>query len=228
VGKTELFPTLYPEGKDQFGLRGDRLVTRLDYLHHLLEMEPTEVWLKTDTHQHQQIIDTLDSTSEGSLVVNHDGHELTGVRKEDPLRTGLFGALSFGFIAATVLSILGYLLNAYISIKSRALQFGVLRATGLSVPQLISALATEHLILISIGILLGTGLGGGAGWMFTRFLQLSIIAREAIPPFFVETPWSSITRLYTILILIFIVALVVSVQLLRRMKVHTILRLGEQ
>jgi putative ABC transport system permease protein len=228
VGQTEFFPTLYPQGEDQFGVRGDRLVTRLDYLQNLLGMGPTEVWLKTETSQHHKIIATLNSTAKESLVVNHDGHELTGVRKEDPLRTGLFGALSFGFIAATVLSILGYLLYAYISIKSRALQFGVLRATGLSVQQLISALATEQLILISIGILLGTGLGGGAGWMFTQFLQLSVIAREAIPPFLVETPWSSITRLYTILIVIFIVALAVSIQLIRRMKVHAILRLGEQ
>jgi flagellar motor component MotA len=82
--------------------------------------------------------------------------------------------------------------------------------------------------LIGIGILLGTILGGGAGWMFTQFLQLSIIAKEAVPPFLVETPWISIFRLYIILIVIFGIALAVSVQLLRRMRVHAVLRLGEQ
>ncbi len=228
AGSLELFPTLFPDGRDQFGSKGDRLVTRLDYLQDIQGLEPSEVWLKTNPNQHHQVISNLRSTPNDSLVVNHDGHQLAGVKKEDPLRTGLFGALSFGFIAATVLSILGYLLYAYISIKSRALQFGVLRATGLSVNQLIQSLAVEQIIIISFGIFMGTLLGSGAGWIFTRFLQISIIAQEAIPPFLVETPWISIARLYTILIIIFGLALAVSVQLLRRMRVHAILRLGEQ
>jgi putative ABC transport system permease protein len=221
AGTIGYFPTLYPDD-------GDRLVARLDYLQDLLGVEPSEVWLRTQPRQHRQAVAALRETSQGGLVVVHDGHELAGVRQEDPLRTGLFGALSFGFVAATVLSILGFLLYAYISIQSRSLQFGVLRATGLSVRQLIVALATEQLSLIGVGILLGTTLGGGAGWMFTRFLQLSIIARQAVPPFLVITPWGIIVRLYVILIVIFAAALAVSVHLLRRMRVHAVLRLGEQ
>jgi ABC-type antimicrobial peptide transport system permease subunit len=96
------------------------------------------------------------------------------------------------------------------------------------VQQLVAALAIEQLSLIGVGILLGTALGGGAGWMFTRFLQLSIIARESIPPFLVVTPWDLILQLYLILIVIFGAALAVSVYLLRKMQVHAVLRLGEQ
>jgi putative ABC transport system permease protein len=228
VGIFDHFPTLYSQGKDQIRFRGDSLVARLDYLNDLIGAEPNEVWLKTIPRQHRQVITSLLSSPNDNLVVNHDGHQLAGVRKEDPLRKGLFGMLTFGFVAATVLSILGYLLFAYISIQSRTLQFGVLRATGLSVRQLIIALATEQIILIGLGVLLGTALGGGAGWMFTKFLQISIIAREATPPFIVETPWSSIARIYIILIFVFSIALFVSIQLLRRMRVHAILRLGEQ
>jgi putative ABC transport system permease protein len=220
AGAIDYFPTLYPAS-------GDRLITRLDYLTNLLAVEPSEVWLKTQPRQHRQVIAALYQNPTGKVIIE-DGHQLAGVRKEDPLRTGLFGALSLGFIAASVLSIIGFLLYAYVSIQARALQFGVLRATGLSVGQLIRAIAFEQLLLIGIGVLLGTGLGGGAGWLFTRFLQVSIIAREAVPPFLVETPWSSIISLYLILVIVFGVALVASVYLLRRMRVQAILRLGEQ
>ena len=79
-----------------------------------------------------------------------------------------------------------------------------------------------------MGIALGTALGAGAGWMFTRFLQVSIIARESVPPFLIVTPWSTIFQLYVILVIVFLVALVASVHLLRRMRVHAVLRLGEQ
>jgi putative ABC transport system permease protein len=220
AGTVGYFPTLYPED-------GDRLVARLDYLSEMLEVEPSEVWLRTDPRQHERVIAALQAPSNRKVVI-HDGHELVGVRKDDPLRTGLFGALSVGFVAASVLSVLGFLLYAVTTIQARALQFGVLRATGLSVGQLVGLLSTEQLALIGVGIALGTALGAGAGWMFTRFLQVSIIARESVPPFLIVTPWSTIVRLYVILVVVFLVALVASVHLLRRMRVHTILRLGEQ
>ncbi|HUV90847.1 MAG TPA: FtsX-like permease family protein [Anaerolineae bacterium] len=220
AGTLGTFPTLYPED-------GDRLVARLDYLAGVLETEPSEVWLRTDPRRHEQTIAALEAPSNRKVVI-HDGHELAGVRKDDPLRTGLFGALSIGFVAASVLSVLGFLLYAITTIQSRALQFGVLRATGLSVAQLVGLLSTEQLTLIGVGIALGTALGAGAGWMFTRFLQVSIIAREAVPPFLIVTPWATIVRLYIILVIVFLVALAASVHLLRRMRVHAVLRLGEQ
>jgi hypothetical protein len=77
-------------------------------------------------------------------------------------------------------------------------------------------------------IALGTALGAGAGWMFTRFLQVSIIARESVPPFLIVTPWSTIFQLYIILVIVFLAALTVSVYLLRRMRINAVLRLGEQ
>jgi len=220
AGYLGYFPTLYPDD-------GDRLVARLDYLTETLEVEPSEVWLRTDPRQHEQAIAALQAPSNRKVVI-HDGHELAGVRKDDPLRTGLFGALTTGFVAASVLSVLGFLLYATTTIQARALQFGVLRATGLSVGQLVGLLSTEQLLLIGVGVALGTALGAGAGWMFTRFLQVSIIARESVPPFLIVTPWTTIFQLYIILVIVFLAALAVSVHQLRRMRIHAVLRLGEQ
>jgi hypothetical protein len=93
---------------------------------------------------------------------------------------------------------------------------------------LINALSIEQLSLIALGLLLGTLLGGGAGWIFTRFLRVSIIAREAVPPFLVTTPWLTIFELYFIIMVIFTAALFFSVYLLRRLRVYAVLRLGEQ
>jgi hypothetical protein len=64
--------------------------------------------------------------------------------------------------------------------------------------------------------------------MFTRFLQISIIAREATPLFMVTVPWIAIAELYIILVVIFSVALAASVYMLRQMRIASVLRLGEQ
>jgi putative ABC transport system permease protein len=221
AGTLGYFPTLYPAD-------GDQLVANLDYVQKMSGDRTSEVWLDTRPAQHAQVAAALRKRGDQNTVSIEDGHTLIGVRKDDPLRTGLFGALSLGFIASCVLSILGFLLYAYMSIQSRSLQFGVLRATGLSVNQLVKALSSEQLSLIGIGIFLGTVLGGGAGWLFTRFLQLSIIARESVPPFLVTVPWAAIAELYIILVIIFGIALSASVYLLRQMRIASVLRLGEQ
>jgi HAMP domain-containing protein len=49
-----------------------------------------------------------------------------------------------------------------------------------------------------------------------------------VPPFLIVTPWATILRLYVILVVVFLAALAASVHLLRRMRVHAVLRLGEQ
>jgi hypothetical protein len=43
--------------------------------------------------------------------------------------------------------------------------------------------------------------------MFAGFLQLSTIAREAVPPLMVVTPWPAIVRPHAILVIIFAAAL---------------------
>lgn len=222
AGTFDYFPTLFPA-------EGDLLVGNLDYLLDMVGGPPSEAWLRLEpgVTTRRNVIAAL-KAEPGKLVRITDGHELTGIRSDDPLRTGLFGALSVGFVAATVLSTIGFLLYAYMTVQRRALQLGVLRATGLSVSQLAGILATEQLFLIALGIGLGTALGAGTGWTFTRFLQLSIIARQAVPPFLIVTPWPTIFRLYLILVVIFAAALATSVWLLRRMRVHAVLRLGEQ
>ena len=120
-----------------------------------------------------------------------------------------------------------YLIYAYLGLKQRSGQFGLLRAMGLSSTQLLVVVTMEQMILVGVAIMLGTMLGGGTGWLFTRFLQLSIVARESIPPFLIEFPWEVIARLYVVLGLIAAITLVVSGYFLRKLRVYASLRMEE-
>ena len=218
LGTLGYFPTLYPE-------EGSQLVARLSYLQKLQALEASEVWLQTDAGQRSQVEVLLGSAADG-LILTQDGHELI-IQRTDPLQVGLFGTLSLGFVAASSLSILGFLLYAYTDVRQRSLQFGILRASGLSISQLIATLGTEQLTLIGLSILLGTALGSGSGWLFARFLQVSIVARQAVPPFLIVIPWPLIGRLYLVLLILFVSVLLASAYLLRRLKIHAVLRLGD-
>ncbi|NOZ26878.1 MAG: ABC transporter permease [Chloroflexi bacterium] len=220
LGEIRYFPTLDPT-------KGDFVVANLNYVQEATGFPPGEAWLKISGGQRARERVKAILNGLGDTLNLADGHELAGIRGDDPLRTGLFGALSVGFIVATLLSVLGFLLYAYVTIRARMLQFGVLRAQGLLSGQLAALLAVEQITLVGLGVLTGTALGVGSSDLFTRFLRVSIIAREAVPPFQIVTPWGLMARVYLILALILLAGLVTTMMMLRRLQVYAILRLGE-
>ncbi|MEM7028746.1 MAG: ABC transporter permease [Chloroflexota bacterium] len=220
VGTIGLFPTLYPD-------EGSHLITRLDYLTTQFQVPPTEVWLDTNVDDQQQIKESLTQLANG-LIQFHDGITPStnpgNTTRVDPLQTGIFGTLSLGFAAATGLSLLSLLIYAYLGLRQRSGQFGLLQAMGFSARQILAVITIEQLILVGVAILLGTLLGGITGWLFTRFLQLSIIAQGATPPFLIVIPWPLIGRLYITLLVIAGLALGLSGYFLQRMQIHASLR----
>ena len=66
------------------------------------------------------------------VVDARDAAALIAEEQAQPRRQGLFGLLSVGFIAAGVLTLLGFLISALIAARRRAIELGVLRALGMS------------------------------------------------------------------------------------------------
>jgi putative ABC transport system permease protein len=139
----------------------------------------------------------------------------------------LFGLLSVGFAAAAVLTVLGFLLYALFSFRRRFIEFGVLRAIGLSSEQMTSFLAWELAFLILMGGALGTGLGAWVSAFFIPFLQIGVDEATRIPPYSVDIAWSAIFHIYALFGALFVVALATLVIMLRRMKIFQAIKLGE-
>jgi putative ABC transport system permease protein len=88
-------------------------------------------------------------------------------------------------------------------------------------------LAAELAFLILMGGLVGTGLGVWISNMFIPYLQVGSDAASQIPPYVVYVAWQEILRVYALFGLLFIVALVTLVVLLRRMKIFQAIKMGE-
>jgi len=147
--------------------------------------------------------------------------------QELPERQGLFGLLSVGFGAAAVLTVVGFLLYALFSFRRRFIEFGVLRAVGLSSKQMSAFLAWELAFLILMGGGLGTFLGGWVSSFFIPFLQVGADEQSLIPPYVVDIAWSAIFRIYALFAVLFVVALITLIVMLRRMKIFEAVKLGE-
>lgn len=239
AGAFDLFPTWYPES-------GTIIVGNLEelYLHAGAEY-PHEVWLGTSQAADPESIAytvrgfsiLLDQQADQSRLVQNGLNTIVdewssadlNIRAEQrrPERQGLFGLLSVGFVASAILTVLGFLLYSLFSFRRRFIEMGMLRAIGLSIPQMTALLAAELAFLVLLGIGVGTALGVFASRLFVPFLQIGASAQSQYPPFEIEIAWLSITQIYVLFFILFVAALSVLSALLVRMKIFQAIKLGE-
>jgi putative ABC transport system permease protein len=228
VGGFDLFPPWYPDDGPLF----------VGNLEHLFEQAggqyPYSVWLKTDVcdnfscrqADYERIVDGV---HELGLNVIQWKASLRAIATEQrrPERQGLFGLLSVGFLAAALLTVIGFLLYALFSFRQRTIELGILRAIGLSASQMTSFLVWELIFLMLTGVAAGTGFGAWISHLFIPYLQVGSGPAARTPPFLVEIAWPAIFRIYALFGLLFVAALVVLVFLLLRMKIFQAIKLGE-
>lgn len=221
AGTLDLFPTLYPQD-------GPFFVSNLEYIYEGLGGEyPYDVWLSTDPGEPTDAL-VNDIKSRGIAVVAvSDARAAIAAEQTRPERQGLFGLLSVGFLAAAVLTVLGFLVYAIVSFQQRFIELGMLRAIGLSIWQMAGYLAGEQTLLILTGVGLGTGLGVWASSIFIPYLQVGTGKTAVTPPFVVQIAWDQILNIYIVFGVMLVLAIFVLVILLVRMKIFEAVKLGE-
>jgi putative ABC transport system permease protein len=221
VGALDMFATLYPQD-------GPFFVANLDHIYDALGgTYPYDVWLATDASATSE--EVVAGVRDLGLVVvtDQDAREVIAAEQTRPERQGLFGLLSVGFIAAAVLTVIGFLVYAVVSFQRRFIELGMLRAIGLSKRQMAAFLAGELAALILTGVSLGSGLGVGASMLFIKYFQIGTDKTALVPPFVVEIAWQQVVIILAVFGAMFILAVAVLVILLNRMRVFEAVKLGE-
>lgn len=221
AGEFDYFPTWY---EDEPPL----LVGNLDYLFEQVGGEmPYDVWVKTVPNANFEKIITDLRALDFVILDWQASTERIATEQRRPERQGLFGVLSVGFLAAALLTVLGFLLYALFSFRRRFIELGTLRAMGLSPGQMTTFLAWELAFLIVLGLVAGTILGALISQVFIPYLQVGADVTAKTPPFTVEIAWPAIFRIYALFGTLFVVALSALAGLLLRMKIFQAIKLGE-
>jgi putative ABC transport system permease protein len=215
----DYFPTLYPD-------KGPFFVANLEYVYDQVGITPYRTWARLEPGARSAAV--IDAIKAGGVGILHiqDSRIKMNERRVDPQRTGLFGALTLGFVVALLLTVLGFFLYSSLSFQKRMVQLGVLRAMGLSVGQLLTVLFVEQVALIGLGVLFGTGLGLAANQLFIPFLQVG--SEGQTPTFVVATAWTDLQRVYLALGGLLLAGLTSTGWLVRRMKLYQAVKLGEE
>ncbi len=221
AGVIDLWPTTYPD-------QGTIFVANLDYLFQQMGGEyPYDVLIKTapgvDTTRLVSDIQDVGFRVGGVM----DTQKIIDSERQRPERQGILGLLSVGTIAAALLTVLGLLFYAFVSFQRRFIELGILRAIGLSVPQMIKALGVEQFVLVVSGVIAGTAFGVVASYMFIPFLQVRGGAHSQIPPFVVQIAWSDMIKVYALFGILLLLTVAGLIWLLLRMRISEAVKLGE-
>ena len=220
VGTARYFPSLYEE-------QGPFVIGNLDYsADEQGGLYPYEIWLATTPSADMR---TIKAYAQGNRLEVKKGtpRELLTADLLRPERQGLFGLLSVGFLAAALVTVLGFLIFSLVSFQRRVVELGMLRAIGLATSQLTALLIVEQALVIGVGTLAGTALGVQASRLFVPFLQVRTGEFPDTPPFVVQIAWEQIGQIYLVAGALLVFAVAATMLLLRRMRIFEAVKLGE-
>ena len=146
----------------------------------------------------------------------------------DPLMQGTNGILTMGFIVTLILCAVGYLIYWVMSIRSREMMFGVLRASGMHKGEMFFMLFNEQIFSGVFAIFVGIGIGHLSSRMFVPILQTAYAASNQVLPMELITRQSDMVRLYGAVAGVMALCLVVLIVIVFRMNVAKALKLGEE
>ena len=218
AGVVHYFPTLDPRAYPF-------VIISLAYLERASRTHaPNEVWLAADPTR--PAIDRLMRAAHawGIQILENDVLLPAGDAGQNPLKVGIYGVISVGFMIAVALALLGLIAHAYLSLQQRLAEFAIVRALGLSAGGMRALLLYEQVFLLGAAMLGGIVAGVLTTQLFLPYLP---IATYTMPPFLVVTPWSAIAAFALAMLGIFLLILGVYLTLVLRLHLGRVLRLGD-
>lgn len=217
-----------PAGKQNLlGSKPMLVVGHLSYIQNNMALEPYQVWLKLQPNaSSQELYDSLEAKGFQVIKLNDARQEMIRL-KNDPFQLAINGVMTLGFIISIVISFFGFLLYWMLSLSGRILQFGILRAMGISFLQLIGMIAGEQVLTSGAAVIIGVVAGGLTSRLFVPLFQLSFDPSAQVPPFIVTIQASDQLHLYLVVAAMISIGMLIIGWMLSRIRIHQAIKLGE-
>ncbi|MBI4298993.1 MAG: ABC transporter permease [Chloroflexi bacterium] len=220
----EYFPTLDPS-KGGFLLADlNALLSYTNLLSFFGSTSPNEVFLSAAPKAEKMVVSFLDSQA-GINKIHDRRAELEEILLDPLVTAGWKGMvfISLGLIA--VIAAMGYLTYLLGFSKQRRGEMAFLQAIGFSRQQFLGLLALEHLIVVTIGLGLGTWTGLRMSSLAVSSLSHTETGGVVLPPLILVTQWGYLVLIYAILMLVVFDTLLLLNRIISRLSLHEISRL---
>ena len=175
AGTYDHFPTVYDED-------GPTFIGNLDYLSALAGVTLNHhIWIRTQPGANGKSILASVSKTGVDASWEQDVGSLIAEEQASLERVGVFGTLSTGFLAAIITAAVGLLIYTYASLRERLYRFTVLRAIGLTRPQVIGQVILEYAFLLAFGTTAGAFIGTAVSRLFVPLFKVTGEVETLLP-----------------------------------------------
>lgn len=202
-------------------------VLNYNYVYNNTDLEPYEVWLKLKDNATSE--ELYNDINEKKIPVEWlvDSSQLLIEEKNSPTLQGMNGGLTLGFIITMIMAVIGFLIYWILSIKSRTLQFGILRAMGMTIREIIGMLGYEQILVSLVSIAMAFIIGGVTSDIFVPLFQNMYSIANQIPPFIISAAASDYIKIYVLIVIMLGGGFAILGGIIRKININKALKLGE-
>ncbi len=201
------------------------IVSHLSKLQSVDGVLPYQVWIRMQDST-QPVYNFIED-KEIKLELFNDTKEEIIEMKNDPVIQGTNGILTVGFIVVLILCSVGFLIYWILSIQSRALQFGIFRAMGMTMKEILYMLIFEQIFTTLPTIFVGTVIGFIASKLYIPLIQIAYGGEKEIIPLKVMAASTDIVKMYIVVVIVIGICMAVLGGIIRKIKIAQALKLGE-
>ena len=221
----DYFPTMDPAGNGFLIADLDSLLRHLNILTPIGSIRPNELILKEAPGAGDEAYQYGLALARSPHMV-HDRTRLLETLRLDPLITAGWRAMVLvSFAVIVFVSALGYITYLISSAGQSRAETGFLQALGLRRSQMTRLLGSEHLVVVAIGLALGTAAGFGMSNIMVSALAVTEDGFPVVPPFILTTDWAFMVPIYIVLVGTFVGALLWLSRSVSRVNIHELSRL---
>ncbi|MBE2271160.1 MAG: hypothetical protein IAE80_23200, partial [Anaerolinea sp.] len=217
IGLVEYFPTLDPTTPNAFfGLMS------LDVVFETVGSElPYEFWLAVRADADRDAIRAQAAALGYPILAWRDPELELQTALLAPLRRGVLGFLSVGFLAAVVLTLIGAVIQNAATFRAQTMQLGMLRAMGFG-------RAAAYIFTVQALAAFGAVGGGTLIGIATTLLYLPILDFSGgLPPYFVRVAWGEIMLVYAAFGSGLLLVILITTLMLSRASLSAVIKLGD-
>ena len=201
------------------------VIANYDRIRTSVGLKPYEIWMKMDGST-QPVYQFIKENAKICMTFRDTKGQLIALKNE-PVLQGTNGVLTSNFIIVVLLCAAGFLIYWILSIRSRELQFGIYRAMGMSVKEVLTMLACEQILISGSSILIGVVAGSLATELYLSLIQVAYSGSKKVLPIRMASQASDSIRLFVIIGLMIAVCMAVLAWLISKIRIAQALKLGE-
>ncbi|MBQ8822142.1 MAG: FtsX-like permease family protein [Lachnospiraceae bacterium] len=221
-------PTVYSLNEDGTVVESESfmVVANLAMLQARTATRPYEIWVNVGEST-DGVYQFIEENPKLKFMKFQDLDVIYEDLRTDTLFQGTNGILTMSFMIVLVLCGVGYLIYFILSIRSRELLFGVLRAMGMKKTEITRMLILEQIFCGLYAILAGALVGFVGSRLFVPMIQNAYAAENQVLPLELITNQNDLIQLFAAIAVVMVVCLIVIARIVAKMNITKALKLGE-